>query len=462
MRVSLLSCLAAPLALVLFVSGCSSAPKSHLPTADHQQEEIGGDILVAWNERVFALAEEEDGFLTLKGLRTATMMHLAIHDALSAISGHYQPFLPLPTDQEASPLAATAQAAFEVVASQYPAELPSLEQQLSTWLGKVELEDGARKGVALGKAAAAAILESRSGDGWDSEAEYQWHPMGPGVYAEFEEHSGTPKGFVFGAGWATAKPFMLDSPSHFRSPPPPPIESVAYTEAFREVKEVGRWGSPTRTSDQTHLALWWKDFAENSHNRLARQIVSTDRLPLEQAARLFALLNMSLYDAYVNVFENKFLYNHWRPYTAIRWADRDGNAATMVDPQWNNTHQHTYAFPSYPSAHGTACSAAMRVFSTLLGDDSPFSMTTETVDKAGPFSGKRVMDPAIRSFSNFSAAAEECALSRIYLGIHFRYDSLEGIRLGGKIGDFAVAHFLGPKKLEPRELEPRETTEPPP
>lgn len=170
--------------------------------------------------------------------------------------------------------------------------------------------------VALGSAAARQILEARRGDGWNAEAEYQWHPMGPGVYAEFEEHSGTPKGFVFGAGWAIAEPFLLDRPNHFRSTPPPPIESEAYAEAFREVKEVGRYDSTSRTADQTHLAMWWKDFVENSHNRLARELVRRERLDLVATARLIALLETSVYDAYVDVFDNKFHYNHWRPYTA--------------------------------------------------------------------------------------------------------------------------------------------------
>ncbi len=216
--------------------------------------------------------------------------------------------------------------------------------------------------------------------------------MGPGVYASSREHSGTPDGFVFGAGWAKAMPFLLERPDQFRSPPPPAIDSEEYTRAFREVKEVGRFESTTRTADQTHLALWWKDFVEKSHNRLARQLVD-DGLDLWRATRMFALLNMSVYDAYVNVFDNKFLYNHWRPYTAIRWASNDGNPATAAEADWTNTHRHTYAFPSYPSAHGTASAAAMEVLADSFGEDCGFTMLTAEVDSMGPLSPKIEMDP---------------------------------------------------------------------
>ncbi len=420
----------------LVMAGCGAAASTG--------EGHGAEVIVDWNEQVLAAAEAEDGFLTLKGLRTAAMMHLAIHDALNAIDARYETYLPVEPMPNADPIAAAAAAAHEVASAQYPAGAESFDAELRRWLDGVESDARREAAVALGKAAAAGILEARRGDGWDNEAEYQWHPMGPGVYAEFAEHSGTPEGFVFGSGWATARPFMLDEPGHFRSPPPPEITSDAYAGAFREVKEIGAEESPTRTPDQAHLAMWWKDFAENSHNRLARRLAAEEEIELWDAARMFALLNMGIYDAYVNVFENKFLYNHWRPYTAIRWAANDGNPETEPDPEWNNLHRHTYAFPSYPSAHGTACAAAMTALADTLGDDLRFTMTTAQVDSAGPMSEKIAMDPPTRSFESFSSAAMECAMSRVHLGIHFRYDSVAGNELGRRIGRYGVGRFLRP------------------
>jgi membrane-associated phospholipid phosphatase len=402
--------------------------------------EVPADFVVEWNERLLATAEAEDGLLTLKGVRTAAMMHLAMHDALNAIRHEYAPYA-LQTDApEADPRAAASQAAYEIALSQYPKQAAQWQELLNraTRAGAAARQ----RSVDLGKAAALAVLESRRGDNWDRPAEYRFQPLGPGVYAEFREHSGTPQGFVFGAGWATVKPFGLSSPGQFRVGPPPAIDSKEYAAAFVEVKDVGSFASRTRTADQMHLAMWWKEFAEASHNRLARDLVVRDRLELQRAARLFALLNMSIFDGYVSSFDSKFFYNHWRPYTAIHWADKDGNPATEPDAQWNNLHQHTYAFPSYPSAHGTVCGAAMTVMGDTFGEDRKFTMQTRQVDQAGPMSGKIAMNPSTRSFDSFPAAALECALSRVYLGIHFRYDSLAGNELGRKVGAYAIRKYL--------------------
>ncbi len=436
--------LSALVAVTLWITGCGSLPQPGPSSGGPATEGPSSDVLVDWNERVFAAAQAEDGFLTLKGLRTAAMMHLAIHDALNSIDPRYATYLPAGPVAAADPVAAAASAAYQVMRDQYPGNVEQFDAELSRWLSGLEAGPMRSRGLEVGRMAAERILSQRRGDGWDNDAEYRWHPMGPGVYAEFAEHSGTPEGFVFGSGWATAKPFMLESPSRFRSPAPPEIASDEYTKAFLEVKEVGRHKSAARTPDQTHLAMWWKDFAENSHNRLARQLAKEEAIELWDAARLFALLNMGIYDAYVGVFENKFFYNHWRPYTAIRWAANDGNPDTEPDPDWNNLHRHTYAFPSYPSAHGTACAAAMTVLADTLGDDHAFTMITAAVDEAGPFSSKMPMDPPTRSFDSFTSAAMECALSRVYLGIHFRYDSVAGNELGTKIGDYAVQGFLQP------------------
>jgi membrane-associated phospholipid phosphatase len=406
------------------------------------------DLLVAWNSRVLAVAESQDRFLTLKGVRTAAMMHLAIHDAINAIDPRYRSYAFDVDGRGADPIAAATQAAFVIANDQYPAQRDQWEALRRKWLNPLERRSR-EAGIALGEAAAQAVLEKRASDHWDGTVEYQFHPMAPGVYAEFSEHSGTPRGFVFGAGWAVVQPFALKSPAQFRSPPPPAIDSDAYTRAFDEVRTVGRFESRIRTADQTHQAFWWKEFAESSHNRLARQLVSEEAPDLWTAARFFALLNVSIMDAYIGVFDNKFYYNHWRPYTAIRWAAHDGNPRTRAEPDWNNTHRHTYAFPSYPSAHGTACAAAMTVFADTFGDRRWFRMVTPQVDAGGPLSEKIAMRPATRSFDSFSEAARECAGSRVYLGIHFRYDSIEGIRLGNRIGGHAVRTLATPLHDKP-------------
>jgi hypothetical protein len=428
------------LPVLVFVALC-------LSNAETPASEV--TLATEWNEAVLSIAEAEDGFLTLKGLRTVTMMHIAMHDALSAIDGRYEAYIFDGSSSTANPIAASAQAAFTVAASQYPDQRQRFEDIRDRWLDEISAGQSLKDSMEIGSLAANATLADRKGDGWDGEAEYRWHPMAPGVYAEFEEHSGTPQGFIFGAGWAKARGFALERPDQFRAPPPPEISSDAYTRAFDEVKELGRFQSMSRTPDQTHIAMWWKDFAENSHNRLARDLIDKEDLPLQEAVRLLALLNIAIFDGYVSSFDNKFYYNHWRPYTAIRWADNDGNPATAPEPSWTNTHRHTYAFPSYPSAHGTACAAAMTAFEDVFGSEYAFTMRIPEVDVAGPFSGKIEMHPPTRDFESFSEAAMQCGLSRIYLGIHFRYDSIEGVRLGESVGRNVVDNFMKRKAAEP-------------
>ena len=409
-------------------------------TADYPSE-----VAIAWNKLILETAIAEDNLLTLKGLRTLSMAHLAMHDALNSIEPKYDHYVFHELTSNADPITAVTYAAYVVAADQYPDKKATFD----SLLGKHTYGKGENKkvGKTVGEAAAKAVLEKRNEDRWNGEKEYTLHPMAPGVYAEFNEHSGTPEGYVFGAGWAAAAPFALPSADHFRAPPPPTINSPAYTEAFNEVKAVGSYDSAIRTADQRHLALWWKEFSESSHNALLRELVVKENVNLWEATRTFALMNMAIYDAYINVFDNKFHYNHWRPYTAIRWAAHDGNEDTDPDEEWNNLHKHTYPFPSYPSAHGTASTSAMTVLARSLGkgDDYAFTMTQKEVDSAGFFSGKMRMDPPTRSFKSFSEAGLEASMSRVYLGIHFRYDSEEGNKLGARIGNFISDGFL--KKL---------------
>ncbi len=418
---------------------------SHATAEKDMEPAPPGELAVEWNQALLEVAEAEDHFLTLKAVRTASMMHLAMHDALNSIDPRYETYRYQGEGAGADPIAAAVQGAWEVAVGQYPDRQTLFDSLRTRWLERVPDGEARARGLALGGAAAEAVVRSRDGDGWNTEAQYRFHPMGPGVYAEFNEHSNTPQGFVFGSGWGKARPFFLESAGQFRSPPPPSIESEAYTRAFDEVKEVGSEMSATRTDDETHQALWWKEFLDKSMNRLARQIAAAEQLDLWDATRLFAFVNVDIFDGYVCVFENKFLYNHWRPYTAIRWAENDGNPNTVADPEWDNTHQHTYAFPSYPSAHGTVAASVLTIFGKMFGDDYAFTLATPEVNRAGPMSPMMEMNPPTRSFTRFSQAAMEAAMSRVYLGIHFRYDSEEGNRLGGRIGEYAWGHSLRPR-----------------
>ena len=313
-----------------------------------------------------------------------------------------------------------------MLVAQYPDQRATLTGQLASWLAQVP--DGLLRdrGTALGQATAAAVLALRDDDGWDFPGTYQFS-QGPGRYQT------TPpwNGFVAQPGFRFARPFVLEYPQQFRPPPPPPLRTAAYASAFGEVKGYGAADSTRRTDDQTAYAVWWMEFAEGSVNRLARQLATDRNVHLWRAARLFAHVGVALYDAYVATWDSKYVYDHWRPYTAIRAADTDENPRTTPDSSWEPLRP-TPPFPEYVSAHAAACGASFAVLQEIFGHRVSFTMETTT---APP-------DMPTRAFASFHAAAEECADSRVRLGWHFRYATDMGLALGRQIARHTLSHSL--------------------
>ncbi len=390
-------------------------------------------LAVAWNQAVTEIAFAEDQFFTFKGHRAQAMMHIAMHDALNSVIPLYRRFAYRGNDYFAHPIAAAAHAAHEVVLSQYPGQQARLGAELANWLSRIP--DGPRKtrGITLGKQSAAAILALRTDDGWDFQGTYTFS-------SETGAYQTTPpwNGFVFQPGFRFAKPFGLRTPEQFRPVPPPELDSARYAASYNEVKEFGRVDSVVRTTDQTLYADWWMEFVEGSVNRLARQLVTQRGTHLWRAARMFALLNMSHFDAYVATWDSKFEYNHWRPYTAIREAERDGNPATEADSIWEPLRT-TPPHPDYVSAHSAGCGATFEILKRTFGDHVSFTMETTTAPPEMP----------TRSFRSFSAASAECADSRVRLGWHFRYATNRGLTLGR-----TVAEWLDENRLEFRGASP--------
>jgi PAP2 superfamily len=401
------------------------ADATRLPQ-DRGEIVLGPEVIVAWNSLAHDIAFAEDQFLTFKGQRALAMMHLAMHDALNAIVPVYETYAFRGRDRLAHPIAATAQAAYEVLLAQYHDQQAVLTEQLSRWLADVQDGEPRDRGVALGQATAAALLAQRERDGWDF----------PGTY-EFADSAGryqtTPpwNGFVAQPGFRFAEPFVLEQPQQFRPSPPPRLRTNAYARAFREVKEYGALNSVSRTEEQTGYAIWWMEFAEGSVNRLARQLSMERQMPLWAAARMFAHIGVTLYDTYVATWDAKYEYDHWRPYTAIRAAHLDDNPNTTPDTGWESLLPAP-PFPEYSSAHAAACAASFDVLARTFGRDVPFTMETTTAPPGMP----------TRTFDSFPAAAAECADSRVRLGWHFRYATDAGLALGQRIARHVLRHVL--------------------
>jgi hypothetical protein len=376
-------------------------------------------LVTTWSRRgaELAFADESPPPPPFAGLRALALMHLAMHDALNAVVPVYRRYAAGSRDTAAHPLVAAAQAAHDVLAAVYPGKRQALAAALAADLAGVPDNDAKTRGRALGRTIAGALLAVRRDDGWDAAGTYAFR-SGAGAYQTTPDW----QGFVLQPGFRGARPFAMERSDQFRPPPPPALGSAGNATALAEVRATGAARSTARTPDQTGYAVWWMEFAETSVNRLARELVAERHTHAWQAARLFALLNVSLYDGYVATWDAKYEFNHWRPYTAIR---------ATADSAWESLRPAP-PFPEYTSAHAAGCSAAFEILAGTFGDSTSFRMATTT---APP-------DMPERHFTSFRAAARECADSRVRLGWHFRYATEAGLALGQAVARFVIERHL--------------------
>ena len=389
----------------------------------------GGGVVVDWSRIAFEAAVTDDGFVSFLGTRNQVMMHIAMHDALNAIDPRFDTYAYFGRSKRAHPIAAAAAAAHDVLVAVYPAQQATLDAELAKWLAMVPDGRGKARALRLGAKAAAAIVALRQNDGTDVDLFSPGYTPGtqPGDY-QFVP----PYDFALAEDLRFAKPFGLESPEQFRVPAPPALTSRTYARAYNEVKSVGAIDSTTRTKDQSNYANWWYEPSDIGWPRIARVTTTSEELGLWRAARLFALLDMSLYDSYVAGWDSKYHWDFWRPYTAIRAGDTDSNPSTVKDAGWQN-YLETPPVQDYPSTHSALGAGAAEVLKRCFRTDHvPFSMESLTALPANP----------VRSFNTFTQAANENADSRVRAGIHFRFATEEGKALGRKVGSYIVLHHL--------------------
>ena len=212
---------------------------------------------------------------------------------------------------------------------------------------------------------------------------------------------------------------------------PPNVDQRQVQRCFRPGQILGIAGSTTATADQALTGRFWNGAIQNYWNEIAQTASLAHNLTTAENARLFALLNLSFADGVIAFYDAKYTYNFWRPVTAIRAAATDGNPDTEADPNWLPEVGNTTPDPSYPGAHAVISAAGAEVLISFFHTDHfEFSVTSE------------VMPGVERSFTSFSAAAEEATLSRIFAGVHFLFDLTTGQRLGSDVADFVVDNFL--------------------
>lgn len=392
-------------------------------------ENLPNDVVVQWDEIAYEAFGGTAYLHSLMASRINAMVHLAMHDALNAIHPKYSTYAFTGRDSKADPIAAAAAAAYGILLHEIPEKELYLDSALQQTLSLITDEEAKSRGIELGKAAAQAIIALRTGDG---SAGNPVTPIPPSDIAGGYQ-AVPPFDFYFAPYWENVKLFSLQRKDQFRSSPPPALDSDAYAEAYNEVRLLGSLNSTVRSVDQTAFAHFWYEFSEAGWNRVVRVVAIDKKLPLMETARLFALVDIAMADAYIAGWDSKLHYNFWRPYTAIRNGGSDGNPETTEDLSWE-TLLPTPPIQDHPSTHSVLGNAAATVLADVLGDSTTFTMSSPTAVPAG----------STRTFTSFSQAARENADSRVMAGIHFRFACDEGLILGKKIGDWTTDHYLKP------------------
>jgi RHS repeat-associated protein len=385
------------------------------------------DVILTWNHITLDTIRREL-ISPPAASRLLAMVHTAMYDAVNAIEQKYNVYRVDAGNASGDANAAAAAAAAKILNTIYPNQQAYINATLDSYTAANTSQIQA--GVALGNTVAANILAWRQQDGARTQLAYnpstevgKWQPDLPNFDGALLPN------------WRNVTTFGLSSGAQFRPNGLPALDSTEYAQAWAETKEYGALNSSTRNAEQTQIALFWADgngtYTPSGHwNDIAATAASMAGKSVLDNARTFARLNVALADAGIAAWDAKYTYDTWRPITAIRNADDDGNTNTTADPNWLPLI-NTPPFPEYVSGHSTFSGAASAVLTAAFGSNFGFS------------TGSVGLPDTTRSYTNFAAAAAEAGQSRIYGGIHFQFANRDGLALGKQIGEYVVNNFLG-------------------
>ena len=417
--------------LILAILICTQVSAWALNNNVHVFQE---DVILQWNrvlmETVLTPGQHP---ATIMQVRSFSMMHAAMFDAVNSIEGSHTAYLTdVPGTPNASIQAAAAQAAHDVLVGLYPARAAIFAAELASSLQGIE-DYRAEQGIRVGQIVAEQMLATRANDGWTITPSSYSLPATPG---NWQPTGNGPAQFTH---YPYVKPFAINSGTQFAPNPPPAMTSAQYANDLNEVKELGSATSLTRTVDQTQVARLWANVNTPTNfllvwNNVARTVSVARDLTTVEKARLFALTNISLHDALQTTFASKFQHGLWRPVTAIRRADEDGNGSTTADPNWSSL----ITAPPYPSYAGNMAAigtSQATVLALFFGrDDIAFQHTW-----AGA-------GGATRSYAGFNAMANEQERARVYGGIHFTFDNVAGQSVGRAVGNYVFTNIMRPRE----------------
>ena len=359
--------------------------------------------------------------------RCMAMVQVAIADAVNTIQDRYARYaVAIPMAPHASADAAVAAAARSILIQVYPVQKAKVEEAYAASLKQIPDGPAKTEGISVGEQAAAVILADRANDATAAPDTYRpvttpgiWVPTAPPLFPEY----------------ARARGWVITSADQFRPGPPPALTSALYARDYNETKEMGAAKSTKRTPQQSDAVRFWAqtNFGP-SWNQAAREISARRKLGLADNARLLALLNMGIANVFIADWDAKFLYNFWRPVTAIRNGDLDGNDATERDAGWTSLSLNPM-HPEYPSAAGIVGGVGAGILESVFGA-SPVTFTVSDLT-----------DPRLtRQFTSIAQLAQEQAEVRIWGGIHFRNSLVVGDAMGRKIAAYLVANTMKPAR----------------
>ena len=365
------------------------------------------------------------------GERIATIMHVAMFEAVNTIDPHYQPYDGQTHARiDASQEAAATSAAATVLIKLLPEKAANISQQRDVYLAGIPDSEAKDRGVKLGEEMALKAIGSRLNDGYGTPNAFRPITQ-PGVYTETM--------LTYGWDVSTMRPFVMTSPSQFRPPPPITLSSEEWTKNYNEMKEYGEKDSPKRSPRQTEDAKFWLTVSPGSNQPLARQIAIKKNMSIVDTARFMTLVTMAQMDAAIAVFDAKYHYTFWRPITAIRNGDIDGNPGTERVAAWQPIAL-TPLHPEYPCAHCIITGAMAGAIAAILGTDQ--IPESELVSPTAP--------GAIHRYTDLHAFNNEVSEARILAGFHWRFSTEVGKDMGWKIGAYTVQTCMQPLKVAGR------------
>jgi hypothetical protein len=394
-----------------------------------------GDAVTDWNGYANA-AIFSTGPTAHAAVLSTAMVQGAVYDAVNAIAGGYRPYLPTsPANPTFRQDAAAATAAFRVAVALVPSQSSVLQMRYDASLAAIPNGPAKTGGIAVGEAAAAAMLTAREHDGRNSPftfvigtAPSEWRPSPPGFGRD-------PTPWV-----ANVTPFLLPYAEMLRSDGPNDLTSEAYAEDFNEVKSLGSLTSTTRTDDQEMAAIFWQVQPGALYGGVMKLLSTRFGLSTAENARLYAMVSLAAADGAIACWNDKYYWNFWRPIDAIREAASDGNPLTTADPSWKALFDPatptapplaTPGFPDHPSGHSCVSSASLEAMQEFFGTDK---IAFDVVSSRFP--------DQPRHFERFSYALKEVIEARIWGGIHFRTADVQGKVIGKQVAKWERKYYF--------------------